>query len=715
MSQCQAFHYRPTLWKTPGPALPYLPPLARSPLLSNSIILPFISEFLDFWDLQALISAGCRDLSTYLHRRCTTITVYRQTRLSTARNQPFLKRDPFDFIYGFPHLTTLTIISPSWTPMPLPKSPLYRLPTCLRHLTLWTTHANTQDMVQFAFIPFPSLFPQLETLRLCPHICEELQPHPEFPLEMIPTNIRNLSIVMPRIFTVMEALLICHPIGAEHELLHAPVAAEEEARIFDEHPVFDRDHDETHRQLSSSWNWRFENLQFFEWGGICAPPARPLDIDDLPASETANIGPIPSKMPPSLRHYLHHSHGSILESLPQTCLNTAQNSSSASIQSSVPSSSSDSPLIQASTYLTQHLSVIPTTGLLTFVEDIPLPHMRLPKSLTRLATHSPFNTRGDFFAIDLWNRLPYLREFQLDTPINFDEMPLPQVMRHLRVERAHECAHDHFTVPKPERQPMFIQFAAPPSLTELTLETCCGGPLIGLPAHLRVLRIARQITMKQLLNGVIPYLPKLLVSLRLFIEHFDPSCIALLPRDLKELTISSNSELFALWTAQEGWSKEPILFDPTGLPPQLEHLSLRFPPYQFYMPTYMLSQLPRTLKSLDIPCLSFSSSPSPISSLSMLFNAIRSQRRNIVSLEHIEQALADLPVDCWCKLWFKTEIEKDAKTLEKMDRQDPHLVNSIRQRIPIPLSFSTEPLLQIPRLILKYEVLSEDSSFYGKT
>lgn len=639
-----------TLWKTPSATLLGTIPQERTPLLSYPVVFRQVLQLLDYWDLKVLIAAGNVALTDYLRRSCTKMNVIRLNKISTRQLQPVLKRDPFDFALGFPHLTTLSIINQSWIPGRYGQSPLYKLPASLRHFTLWTGEVPSIDHAQFAFVPYPTLFPQLETLRLCIIIttaqADASAPQP-FTVDMIPPNIRTLSLVIPWMISNLQALEICQPIRKEFPVAaqnkdHTTAATLQHQNLGRMVPHAAMSHEAPEADLigREEWKYRFESLEFFEW-----------------SCSNRQFGPVPAEMPPSLRHYVHHSsYKAHLVALP-------------------------------SRRITRSNETLNNSGLLSFI----LGSERLPSALPQSITHLTSSQVGfdpEYYQTrSLPLRFPYLRVFEIAAQIDTNEVQFPDTLESLSL-----------LLPEGNKTPLFSTFAPPASLTHLSIAGFRRGPLKGLPATLLSLNISSIMHGAIFRDQVVPFLPKQLRSLRVTLSDFPPEYLRLLPRGLEELIISAESLVMSDWKPEEEWSTDPVEFNVTGIPPNLKHLTLHTQDYRLRFPASMLAILPKSLNSLCISIVLLDSAnpdqtphdaaPSSSSSSSGILEFFGSIAKKFTSQaasvapEAIENALAMLPSDCWCKIGFKVDIEGDSTRTPK--KQPSDLLSSVRQFLPIP-------------------------------
>lgn len=600
------------LWKTPGATLPVsdVPPV--SPLLSYTLIFSQVVKLLDIWDLHALIGAGSPALTHYLRQHNTTINAFKSNGLCSRRNQPTLNREPFEFICSFPNLTSISIINPTWIAPFYPKSPLHSFPRGLRHLTIWTKPCRSIDNIRFALVPYAELFPQLETLRLClyTYMASHQTVNHLHPITMdtIPPNIKTLSLVMPYLFDRNDAFLVCQPIG--HTLADA-IAKASKTKTDDPAPAPQA------LAPSSSWKFRFEHLEYFEWGGIWAQSY--LD-------RSKDVSPDIAKMPPSLLHYVHTC-GPTLQPLPsrRETRNTATNLRLA-----------DPGVPQESRLLTAYMDTIWDEAWF----------LSLPKSITRLSLGCL--TLG-FRNLNMASRFPCLRSFETTSALDTNTVTFPNTLTNLK-----------FAILHPIRQPLFLENPPPPSLRHLTVE--CGAAvniLVCLPHTLQSLYLITDLTDESFHRWVIPHLPPLLRSLRLKIQSFNFQHFSLLPRGLEELVVIAE-------TMVDG-ADVPVAFDVSGLPPTLQHLTLQtlMSERHIRLQASMLERLPRCLRSLEVPAILLeaydannpkNARSNPISSFfgSLTRAVVGVDYR--VSPEAIQRALALLPPDCWCKTTFLADI-----------------------------------------------------------
>lgn len=636
----------PFVWKTPVLNVNAGEPLDYSPLLRFPVVLQIVLKLLDIWDLRALIGTGNPLLTNFMRRSCKKIDICRRNKLFAEPHQVLLNRDPFDFILGFPSLTTLTIISPNWKPKPYTASPLFNLPSSLRHLTLWTAEMTSLSDLDLVFVPYPTLFPGLETLRLCFRVqmAQRMGEKRPFTVDLIPPTVRTLSLVMSLVSSLSLAKQILYPIGSG-------IAPARDEPAFAHLLPSSTDHATTNISSHTlNKKYRFEALEYFEWGGFWSYNC-PLDTLRNPDWRD---------MPPNLLHYVRQGSDSALGPLPSR-RNVKR------------------PQIGGN-----------RSGLLSFIfGNEPLPPT-LPSTLTRL---SLLESRGrPAWANDKFHlRFPHLRVLETSLSLDTHRIHLPDSLERLS-----------FYMDESAEKGLFSVFPAPASLTHLALTSCEINTFKGLPATLRHLYFTAPLTGSIFRTQVVPCLPKQLLSLRISVSEFSPEYLALLPRGLLELVIFAQSMLLPEWKKGGTWSADPIEFDVTDLPPQLEHLSLKSVPYGIRFPASMLGKLPRTLKSLTIssvlldsydPRTSANTEPSSSFIGSSVFSFIGSlsaqllYRTNLVAPEAIKSALALLPEDCWCRIWFKADIEGDSVRDRKPQPTD--LVSSVRRLLPAPLLASS--------------------------
>lgn len=582
--------------------------------------------------------------------------------------QPRMVSNPFAIASSFPHLHTLTLIRPSWTIAAYETSPILELPSCLQHLTIW---AYKTTKLENLIVPYADLFPQLETLRLClssPGLVDRNAPLPhtsglsqKFKATLIPPMIKTLSLVIPFILPLDEAFHICQPIGFlvrdfMGQLANKvnPMAVTFPSPYTAELPADDL-------KRLTPYKYRFEALQFFEWGGFWLNNQKGM--------------PPTSLMSPNLRHYTLYCDLVMLRPLPRDSSGEEDHSASQMFG--------------------------PPTGLLTAVMDDDYWFDNLPTSITHLSSTTSTNPECWKPQWNWSNRFPYLRILETNAILDTNALQLPDTITRLKMVMPHR-----------QPSPLFAMFPAPAALTHLTLTSGARQKCFkGIPSTLKVLEMVTYADGRDFRGGIAPHLPGGLQTLRISLQDFAADHLDLIPRGLKYLEIEAQSMLLPEWKRGQIMSNEPVAFDVSGLPPNLEHfiltvptsdtaLKLRYPLLKLVFPAAMFSKLPRTLKTLAISNVLLGSSESnppvvarrldaePVSGISSFFDSIAkvfsaTPPNATVDAEIIKEALNLLPRECWCKLHFMADI--DGSIAQIIKRQPRDLMQLVQDCIASPL------------------------------
>lgn len=650
---------RSHLWKTPSSTTVASVPPKFSPLVAYPLVISLVVKLIDLQDVLALLQAGSHHLSANVRRSCTIAHASRDSGSLRVECHPILQGDPFPTICAFPHLETLAIISPLWKVPQYAPSPLLNLPKTLRHLTLWATQEMGDGKLPFRMlcdIPYASEFPDLETLRLC---CTTQRNYfntasswaRPIKLENIPPHIRTLSLVGGGfILTELNAFQICQPIGCEPE--YDLTAAMQSSYLPPVDELAER----------PSWKFRFNELEFFEWS------MKLLKYTLATEYEARLYQPHLKRMPPRLKTFIWRDTIG-LEPLPtqlgtEAPMNAAMvESDSLRLQCSLTSFAYDSH-----TQLDWEMDDFPRT-----LTELDLQSLR--SGLIVMSQREPFSLLA-FTA---------LRSLTVKFVLDTNQVLLPDSLTSMR-----------FQVPSSaEAGFIFQKYGAPASLTHLGLSNAAQpGTLAYLPPTLRSLHLQALLVSTEFKNYVLPWLPKHLRSLRLQLTEFCAEFLELLPRGLEDLFISA-SMLLPEWQVGKAWDITNVPFDVRGLPPTLTSLSLCPEKYRIIFPVSHFAQLPRSLRFLEISSVliracdpnsisqsspnisaaTSSASTAPLQSESSSDSGFFGRFTNWVSsiindsaltseeTVTLKAALRSLPSDCWCNIYFKTEIQGDTRIL----------------------------------------------------
>lgn len=663
-------------WKTPSSPLIREEPLAKSSLLSHPVIFQMVLKLLNLWDVTSLLTTGNADLRALINRSYKKLVLSNFNLTIERLRAPIISSPPFHLFHRY-QLDSIELVLPNWEIPKFSSSPLLNMPRTLRHFT-FSTFGRIQDkslIADFLFIPFASLYPDLETLRL------QSPTHPygvadgedqspwKFGIENIPKNIRTLTLILYVGMSTRLAFEICHPIGELEAFINENKAQKMPTSSA---LLAASSHDpqaSTPPYVHSSPSYLFERLEYFEWYS----PYR-----------YGGISPIPHKFVPSLRHYIRTTFGVVrMGVLPSRRL-----------------------LSRIGAQLQGH-SQSPPSELLTFRDAAPWEEdtiKRLPRSITSLEITVTHYKRAP---MDFSRALPNLRIFRTNHNIDFNIVTFPPSLTSLTCDL--------------NSSPLFVNMDSPPCLTEL-IASCNvrdQGLLDNLPSSLVRMKLVVAGPVKFWEGEVFSRLPSTLESFYLKVDDFSYEFLSLLPRELKELTIAARTMLLPHWLPGEAWTTNPVDFDIRALPPNLTRLSLLSSPYGLQFPHSMLAELPRSLRSLTIsrvllpiqvpesensegedvpptPQNASSSSSSSSSSFSLPFSSIVASITGLfhsattaiksyypqVSTETIQQALDLLPPDCWCDIKFVAKIEDD--TTRKPKQQPSNLIPSIAALLPNP-------------------------------
>lgn len=628
------------LWKTPTSPLILQDSLERSPLLAYPTIFKLVLKLLNFWDVTSLLTTGNAELRALISRSYKKLSISSYQLASERRHAPIISSPPLHLFHSY-HLDSIELLLPYWTIPVLAASPLLQLPSTLRHFTFSTPHVlqNVHHLSAFLFIPYATLFPDLETLRLQCSNYKYLSFEQCFKITTIPKRIRTLSLILHGCLTSLTGFQICHPIG---ELPEASLQRNSQKATSSSSTPSSQDLDpQTPSNTEPPHQYHFEMLEYFEFCG------------------SLYVATIPHKFVPSLRHCIQYlASYPLLRSLPSRRL-----SSRATLNLH------DQPQIPNSGLLTLMGAAFSVDEVLT----------TLPKTITSLK----ILVRGGWNNLNLALILPNLRTFQSWEKIDFDTVTFPSSLTSLW------CESDSI---------LFGNQKAPPRLTDLNVWSRAPAKdlLVNIPSTLVRLRLSLAISVRLLADQVFSLLPQTLTAFSLTVAVFSYSLLELLPRGLKELTIASKMLSLPYCLPREEWNHDGPDFDVRALPPNLTRLSLLSSPSGIRFPHYMLAELPRSLRSLTIPRVllpvpeaaqlaedqtgsstpqnasSFSSSLSFFSSFFSFFSPCKAapdasstgfsndSTSAQVSIEIIQEALRMLPPDCWCDINFEADTVRNA-------------------------------------------------------
>lgn len=678
------------VWRTPGTASESTDDQERSVLVRNPIVLAQILKRLAFWDVQALIGAGCPELSALVRRHCMKAH-FPPAGPSGRCNLLEISRNPFPLFTAFTSLNSLNLTLKSWSSTA--QSPLLGLPSTMRHITFFVRHGSPTVFHVIA-IPYAQHFPALETLRLrtgWPLEYDDGSHLRKFPVEFIPPHIKTLSLLLSLAFAEEEVFQVCHPIGLEYGKLfpnetattrHTNFGRFRPGGVPDNGPIYADFLKLVEGVPRDTWKYRFDSLEYFEWARA------------LPGYRNASPSPIPMLMPPTLRHFVENDSSQELHPLP---------SRRPSLEDARRNSSTDLP-----------------TGLQTVYNDSYWDQAwvkMLPKSITKL--HLRCNS--SFTELDLITRFPALRAFSTNASLDPNKIRFPDSVTSLRFSVwEHTSGLREYT--------LFSEIPPPASLTYLCVDTpALSGIYACLPSTLTSLDIVCPTTGSYFRSQISPFLPPNLRCLRLKMRDLSSQHLSLLPRGLEEVTLCAESMLLPEWVIGEAWDDQPCVLDLAGLPPQLRHLNIYAHPLKLLIPGDTLARLPRTLESLvlsevrlstaepTLPLAEASSSSSPSSSSSSSistatsspFGFLRSAFSSIGNLfvskpkvapSFIRDALDMLPPNCWCHIFFQYD------TLVRKDVSKETIPTDVRRAVQdmVPFPMLSYPIMN-PSMFTSYD------------
>ena len=656
------------IWRTPGIAVERENVPERSPLARYPVVLSPILKLLSFWDVQALIGAGCPELSALVRRHCTKAHFFRVTGVSGAVNEPEMMRNPFPLLAPFKALNSLHLHLNACKPS---NSPWSDLPSTMRHITIRVLQPSI-DAFDFLTVPYAQHFPALETLRLSARAFTHEASTRTFPLDYIPRGIKTLSIILAEAFAEEQAFSICHPLGfGINDIMPSDESGQKlqgpnynggrfiRQIDFNNSEIYQHALKSIDPSTRNTWKYMFDAIEFFEWG------------KPFPGARSLSVSPLPVLMPPTLRHYIQNSSYGALVQVPSRRVTNNHGSNSSGLLTVYNESQWDQAWIDM-----------------------------LPKSITKL--HLRKNTGLD--RIDFSGPFPALRSFSTTSALDTNTVRFPDSTMSL--------SFSAFSASTANRYTHFSDIAPPFSLTHLCIE---APPVMGvfacLPATLISLDLVSPMTSSFFRSQVVPFLPPNLRRLRLKVRDFSPEQLSLFPRGLLELTICAESLLLAEWVHGEVWDENPRILDLSQLPPQLRHLAIYTMPLKVILPSAMLAELPRTLESLalsevqlstadpELPSegLATSSSSSistatPSSSSTSAFGFFQSaissigkmfSRKPKVAPSVIQEALDFLPPNCWCHIFFQDE------TLKRKDIESSvptEVCKAVQRMLPSPMT-----------------------------
>lgn len=640
------------LWKTPVATQKSETPLERAPLLAYPLVLERVLKLLNFWDVMKLVATGHAEFTVSVRLRARTLRIFNQDGPQRRTQPKFNHVLAFQQILRLPHLTSLSIISPAWmVPKTLTRSPLQDLPPTMRHLTVWTsdqTKHNLQMFSKFVLLDYASLYPKLQTLRLCSTVATnylvDLRPFVE---TMIPTDIRTLSLL--GFVNIDDSLCyrICQPI--------VPTSKRNDPIESDSHSSTETAPRTAVECLTpaspSNRIYHFPCIEFLEWGGV------EIGFNITERIWKAVTDPRPADFPPLLHTYIRSSRN-VLSPLPsRSALRRREDA---------------------------NRNAIERTSLQTFrfascgVNILENEYRPISSSLTELQLGSHVRCRRQFLQFES------LRTFITDKALDA-LFPLPDTITSLSADSGmHRFEY------------LFGDFEPLVSLRNLSLRASLPGILMSsFPSSLTSLNL----TLLRPLQVLRYPLPSGLRSLYLELPYFSNSFFEHLPRGLEDLTVKggiATNEMFRYQFPSDPMPT-PVDCDISDLPPSLTRLRLLCYRSHFVnarksllFPAAQLAQLPRTLKHLELYPVYFVPSTysndqksnvkskattrtgrkaNSIKSFFGKFGKLLSLSRpssKTVSVETVKEALSGLPEDCWCNIQFvfMTRDEKDRSKLK---------------------------------------------------
>lgn len=660
----------------------------QSPLMSYPLILRWTLEFLNMWDVLRLLHAGNARCTALIQQHCTRLHGSSEDNPIEWLQQPTLGESALSTILRFPNLTELVLISPTWKmSVSKPRSPLEGLPKTLRHLTVWGAGYYSDDgfvgFSNFVDLDYATLFPTLETLRLCSVAPPTRSVAPVQPLDAqrFPPNLRILSLIGFPTFFDADAYIFCQPVDwtTKSEVVELPA----NATLADVAAATSSSPDAPATALTH----RFANLEFFEWGGSYLVGQEPMPH---PQKGEVDLYRLPLGL-----HTYRRVVETILVPLPASVLYVNETVS----------------LGDDSQIVAEKVAISLKTLVLEELHPNEQIYRKIPSSITSMRLLGIRRRTGVFHQIDFM-RFPLLRTLccNMGTQTDVLARDLPDTIESLTFD-ASVSASEQFKAPsalqhvsaKAEGVAKFLKIM-PHTITSLYL---------SLPGPERVFR-----------QGIVQSLPPTLRVLHLNMKTFPSDYIQLIPKNIEDLSIKAYSMLYSDWL-YEGKITE---FDISQLPPALTRLRIITTPQAILLPASKLNQLPRSLKFVEISNVTLSTSTVPPPSISAATSSSSSSSASssspapkakskpglfgkiaklfaaapvpTVTPQQLEYVLSMLPEDCWCNIGFSLDTDMN---LEKQESSDPSsFLPLLARTLPAPIVISRGPLTRHTELQFEY-------------